>query len=129
VPANEVSINGSSLNLVIGSFCVIVSDVPGNGVIEENGFLADNAKGSAKMLQIVVFDVDTLKENVSFGGTVETLEQGCHGRFSASGFANQHELLSFLHAQTKAVESHVVPAFILKTNVSKLNIPSDFLLQ
>ena len=70
--------------LITISVGAVVRDVVSYCFIEQNWFLTDHTQTCSKMMDIVIFDVDIVDEDLSLVGIVETLKKLVDCGFSAA---------------------------------------------
>ena len=62
-------------DFLFGSISFVISDILSKRCVKEDWFLTDNTKSTSEIVNIKIFDVDTVDSNLALGGKIESLQK------------------------------------------------------
>lgn len=80
----EVRVISSTDDVLTSDIWLVILNIIGNGVIEEDGLLTDHSQRTTQVVDIIVLDIDTIQQYLSCDWIIETLQELMDGRFTAS---------------------------------------------
>jgi hypothetical protein len=121
----EVALVGSGDHFLPGGVEAIVDDIFFDAVVEEHRFLADHSHAGSQVVDVVVFDVYAIDEDLPHVGVVEALQKLMNGRFAAARGTNEAYLLPSLDLEAEIFEDGLISGGVLESHISEDDVSVD----